>query len=117
MKIFGYEPSMILYGANALVSLLVAYGLDLSKDQVSAISVIVTAVLAIATTVMTRPVVVSGITGAVGTLLAAVAAFGLHLTGDQIGATVTVLSIGLALLLRANVSPAAAPAAPQPRRM
>jgi hypothetical protein len=51
--------------------------------------------------------VVSTITGAVGTALAAVAAFGLHLSGDQIGATVTALSIALALLLRSNVSPAA----------
>lgn len=118
MKIFGFqaEPAMILYGVNALVGLLVAYGVDLDKGQVAAISVIVTAVLAGITAAMTRPVVVSGITGAVGTLLAAVAAFGAHLTADQIGTTVTVLSIGLALLLRSNVSPAAI-AAPGSRRV
>lgn len=115
MKIFGYEPAVILYGANALVSLLVAYGVDLSKGQVAAISVIVTALLSGIAAAMTRPVVVSGITAAVGSLLAAVAAFGLHLTADQIGATVTALSIFLALALRQNVTPA--PAVKAPARM
>lgn len=107
MNGFKFEPAVILYGVNAAVALVVAYGLDLTKTQIAAITVAATAVLAIVTAVMTRPVVVSTITGAVASLLTAVAAFGLHLTGDQIGATVTVLSIGLALLLRQNVSPAA----------
>ncbi|HEY9412503.1 MAG TPA: hypothetical protein VIP77_23210 [Jiangellaceae bacterium] len=108
MRIFGYEPATILYGVNAAVALLVAYGLDLSKDQVSAITLIATALLTVATAVMTRPVVVSSVTAAVGTCLSAVAAFGLHLSADQIGASVTALSIVLALLLRQNVSPAPA---------
>jgi hypothetical protein len=118
MKIFGYEPAVILYAINAAVALLVAYGLDLTQDQVSAVSVIATAGLAIATAALTRPMVVSTITGAVGTALAAVAAFGLELSAEQIGATVTALSIVLALLLRSNVSPVpvAAPSS-RPSRM
>lgn len=108
MKSFKLEPATILLGINAVVALLVAYGMDLSKDQVQAITVIATAVLTVATAVMTRPFVVSAVTAAVGSLLAAVAAFGLHLSADQIGATVTALSIVLALLLRQNVSPAPA---------
>lgn len=106
MKLFGYEPAVIGYAINAAVAVLVAYGLDLSHDQVAAISTVVTAVLAIVVAAMTRPVVVSSITGAVGTALAAIAAFGLHLSADQIGATVTALSIVLALLLRQHVTPA-----------
>jgi hypothetical protein len=110
MNIFGFraEPATILYGVNAAVALLVAYGLDLSTDQVAAISVIATGVLTVVTAATTRPVVVSSITAAVGTCLTAVAAFGLHLSADQIGATVTALSIVLGLLLRQNVSPAPA---------
>lgn len=100
------EPAVIMYGINALIALLVAYGVHLTTDQTAAITVSATAVLAIVAAMMTRPIVVSTITGAVGSLLAAVAAFGLHLTADQIGATVTALSIVLALLLRQNVSPA-----------
>jgi hypothetical protein len=105
MNGFKLEPAAILYGVNALVALLVAYGLNLTAEQTGAITTITTAVLAIATALATRPIVVSTITGAVASLLAAVAAFGLELSADQIGATVTALSVVLALLLRANVSP------------
>lgn len=111
-----FEPAVVVYFVNSLVALLVAYGLDLGKDQVAAITTITTAVVAIVVAVTTRPVVVSSITGAVATALAAVAAFGLHLSGDQIGTAVTVLSIGLSLLLRQAVSPAPALTAPAPPR-
>ncbi|MBC6458437.1 hypothetical protein [Actinomadura sp. HBU206391] len=105
VRIFGLEPAAILYAVNAAVALLVSYGLDLTRDQVSAVTVIVTGVLAAAVAALTRPVVVSTITGAAATVLTAMAAFGFELTADQIGATVTALSIVLALLLRQNVSP------------
>lgn len=108
MKSFHLEPATILYAINAGVALLVAFGFNLTTDQVGAVTLIATAVLAIATAFMTRPVVVSTITGAAASLLTAVAAFGLHLSGNQVGAVVTALSIVLALLLRQNVSPAPA---------
>lgn len=111
MNTFKFEPAVILYGINALVALLVAYGLPLDHGQVGAITTIATAVLAVVAAAMTQPVSVSAITGAVGTALVAAASFGLHLSANQIGATVTVLSIVLALLLRQNVSPAPALAA------
>lgn len=111
MKIFGYEPAVIAYAFNAGVALLVAFGLGMSQVQVSAISVSVTGVLALVVAVMTRPIVVSSITGAAATVMAAVAAFGLEFTAEQIGATVTAMSIALALLLRPNVSPAPIPVA------
>jgi hypothetical protein len=104
---FAFEPAAILYGINAGVALLVAYGLPLTAEQTGAITTITTAVLAAVVALRTRPVVVSTVTGAVGTALAAVAAFGLDLSADKIGATVMALSIGLALLLRQNVTPAA----------
>lgn len=114
MRIFGYEPAVIAYALNAGVSLLVAFGLELSTGQVQAISVITTAILAAAVAAMTRPVVVSTITGAAATVMAAVAAFGLEFNAEQIGATVGAMSIALALLLRQNVSPAPPVTAPAP---
>lgn len=111
---FKLEPAVIIYSVNAFVALLVSFGLGLSQDQVSAITVIATAVVAIVTAIMTRPIVVSALTGAVGSLLAAVAAFGFELSAEQIGATVTFMSIVLALLLRQNVSPAPAVTARRP---
>ena len=108
MKIFGYEPAVLLYALNAGVALLVAFGFDLTQAQVAAVTTIATAVLTIVAAVMTRPVVVSTVTAAVASLLTAAAAFGLHLSANQTGAVVTALSIGLALLLRQNVTPAPA---------
>lgn len=108
MKILGFraEPAVIAYAVNAVVALLVSYGLPMSQGQVEAVAVITTALTAVVAAVMTRPVVVSGITGALATIMAALAAFDWNLTADQISNTVAVASIVLALLLRQNVSPA-----------
>lgn len=108
MKIFGYEPAVILQALNAAIALAVAFGFGLDEPQVAAITVIATAVVAILTALTTRPVVVASVTGAASTALSAFAAFGLELSAQQIGAVVTALSIMLALLLRPNVSPAPA---------
>ncbi|MEV0388358.1 hypothetical protein [Nonomuraea sp. NPDC050643] len=111
-KIFGQEPAAILYAINALVALLVAFGLGLSQVQVATISTVASAVIAIIVAIMTRPFVVSALTGAVTALMTAVAGFGLEFTADQIGATVTVLSMLLGLVLRANVTPVSGPVQP-----
>ncbi|WP_329521142.1 hypothetical protein [Spirillospora sp. NBC_01491] len=113
MKIFGYEPAVIIYAVNAAVAALVAWGLDLTAGQVAAVTTIATAVLAGVVAVMTRPVVVSAVTGAAATVLTALAAFGLDLTADQISTSVTAGSIVLALLLRQAVSPAPAVSRPE----
>jgi hypothetical protein len=113
VTILGQEPAVILFMVNALVALLVAFGLGLSQVQVAAISTIASAIVSIVVTLMTRPIVVSALTGAVTTLMTAVAGFGLEFTADQIGATVTVLSLVLGLVLRANVTPVSGPVQPQ----
>ena len=114
MRIFGYEPAVILYALNAGVALLVSFGLPLDQEQTVAITVIATALFTIWAAVITRPVVVSTITAAAASLLAAVGAFGFELSGDQQGAAVAALSAFLALMLRPNVSPA--PVAERPLR-
>lgn len=106
MKIFGFEPAVIAYAVNAAVALLVSYGLPMTQGQVEAVTVITTALAAIVAAVMTRPLVVSAVTGALATIMAALAAFDWNFTADQISNTVAVASVVLALLLRQNVSPA-----------
>lgn len=110
-KILGYEPAVILYVLNAVLAAAVSYGLPLSHAVVAATVTIATALLSAYAALLTRPIVVSSLTSAAGTILAAIAAYGLHLSTDQIGSTVTLLSLVLALLLRQNVSPAPALAA------
>ncbi|MEU7741963.1 hypothetical protein [Nonomuraea sp. NPDC049158] len=108
VRIFGREPAVWVYAINSLVAVLVAYGLSLTQVQVATISTVATAVLAAVVAILTRPFVVSALTGAVGTVLTAIAGFGLDLSQEQIGATVTALNIVLALVLRMNVSPSSA---------
>ena len=116
MKIFEFraEPAVIAYVVNAAVVLLVSYGLPLSDGQVNAVTVITTALAAAVTAVMTRPIVVSTLTGTLAAVMTALAAFKLDFTDEQIGQTVAFASIVLALLLRQNVSPAPAVAKPSP---
>lgn len=107
-KILGYEPAVILYVLNAALAAGVSYGLPLNHAVVAATVTIATALLSAYAALLTRPIVVSALTSAAGTILAAIAAYGLHFSADQIGSTVTLLSLLLALLLRQNVSPAPA---------
>lgn len=108
VKIFSQPVAVWLYLINAGVAFLVAFGLPLDHAQVGAITTIATAVFAILTAVLTRPVDVPALTGAVATGLAAAAAFGMHLTDAQIGSAVAFLSVVLALLLHQTVAPAPA---------
>lgn len=108
MRGIRFEPAVYLYGINSVVALVAAFGLPLTATQTAAVATIATAVLAGVTAVLTRPVEVSGITGALATALTAAAAFGLHLSADRTGTLVTVASLALALLTRQNVTPQAA---------
>lgn len=112
IKHLKFEPAVVLYAANAIVALLVAWGLNLSPDQTGAIATITTAAVTIYTAATTRPVVIPTITGAAATAAAAFAAFHLELSADQISTAVTAGSIVLALLLRQAVTPAATVRAP-----
>lgn len=105
-RIFGLEPAVIAYVVNGGVALLVVYGLPMSQGQVEAVTVTTTAIAAAVTAVMTRPIVVSTLTGALATVMTALAAFRIEFSAEQIGQTVAFVSLVLALLLRQNVSPA-----------
>jgi hypothetical protein len=92
------NPASIIFGVNAIVAMIVAYGVHLTNTQTAAITVIVTAVLTILTAATTRPVGLQLITGAVTTIAAALAAFGTHhLSAVQVSTGVAVLSIILGI--------------------
>lgn len=102
------QPAGWLALLNALVALLVAFGLPLNHIQVAAITTIATGVLGIIVMFTTRPVVMSGLAAIVGTLLTAGAGFGLHLSADQIGAVVALVSLVVGFLTQQSVTPAPA---------
>ena len=108
MRIFGYEPAALLAALNALVAVVVSFGLPLSTDQANAVTTIATAGIGIWIALMTRPIVPTAVATLVGTVLTALAAFNLELSEEKVGSLVALTSIVLGLLIRANVSPATA---------
>lgn len=106
MKILGREPAAILYALQAVLAVLVAFGVfGLTEESAGWVMTIGTGVMALIVAVVTRPFVVSALTGAVQTLLTGFIAFGLPWTEAQSGAVVAALAIVLGLILRPNVSP------------
>ena len=101
------EPAVFVNGLAALVSVLAAFGVRASPHQVAAVATIGTAVAAIVTAWMTRPVQVPVIIGAVTSIAVASAAFGLHLSAAEIGAAAPLVSLVVSLLLRQALSPVA----------
>jgi hypothetical protein len=114
MKTFKFYPATILMVINALVSTGVAFGLNWDKMQVAWTSTIATAVLAIITAALARPVPIPVITGAFGTILVGVGAFGFKLRPDQIVALTTIVSIGVGFLTHQLVTPNAGSPTNQP---
>ncbi|MGI5286655.1 hypothetical protein ACQEVF_25405 [Nonomuraea polychroma] len=115
IRIFGYEPAMILYVINAAVAFLVTIPqVGLTEESAGYVMTIANGLIALVVAVLTRPWVVSALTGALSTILTGMASFGLPLSEQQTGAFVFMVSAVLGLLLRANVSPAPAKPSPLP---
>ncbi|MDT0608892.1 hypothetical protein [Streptomyces lancefieldiae] len=118
MRIFGREPALIIATISAGLSLLVTFGFGLSTEQAGAIVAVISAVFAVATAVVTRPIAPSAFTGLTAAVAALLAAYGLELSTEKIGALNAVVLAGLALLTRGQVAPAdpSAPATTEPPR-
>ncbi|MEV4173967.1 hypothetical protein [Nonomuraea sp. NPDC049709] len=110
VRIFGHEPAVWLYVINAVVAFLVTIpAVGLTAETSGYVMTIASGAVALVSALLTRPWVVSALTGALSTMLAGLASFGLPLTEQQSGAAVALVSAVLGLLLRSNVSPAATP--------
>lgn len=109
VRLFGREPAVWLYVINALVAFLATIpAVGLTAESSGWVMTIANGVVALLVAVLTRPFVVSALTGALSTILTGLASFGLPLTEQQTGAFVMVVSAVLGLVLRSNVSPAPA---------
>lgn len=106
MKILGRDPAVILYTLQAVLAVLVAFGvLGLTGESANWTMTIANGVMALVVAIVTRPFVVSALTGAVQTILTGAIAFGLPWTDAQTGAAIAALSMILALILRPNLEP------------
>jgi hypothetical protein len=110
ITLFGTEPAVILYVINALVAFLATIpAVGLTAETSGYVMTIASGVVALLVAFLTRPWLVSALTGAVSTILAGMVSFGLPLTEQQSGTFVILLSAVLGLVLRANVSPSSGP--------
>lgn len=106
-----YEPATMLYGLATGIDILISFGfVHLTTGQRGAVLTIATGLLTVVQMFFVREWSVPVIVGAVTTGLTACAAFGFHLSDHTLGTIASVLTIGLGLLLRQAVTPAAAPA-------
>lgn len=111
MKIFGREPVVWLGAISAILAVLVTIpAVGLSTEAAGWIMVIVSGVFAAAEAVMTRPFVVSALTGSVRTVLTAFMFFGLPISEETAGMAVGAMNAVLMLVLANSVTPAADPA-------
>jgi len=104
------NSAVILYGINAVIALVVAWGAHVSPHTVGAIDTIIAGVITLITLFTVRPVEIPAVIGALTTITLALSAFGLHLTDTQVGATAAVASIALGIVLHALGIPAVAAA-------
>lgn len=106
IKIFGREPAVILYVINAIVAFLATLpAVGLTEESAGWVMTIANGVIALLVALLTRPFIVSVLTGALSTILTGLASFGLPFSEQQTGAFVFLVSAVLGLLLRSNVSP------------
>jgi hypothetical protein len=80
----------------------------MTHDQQSALSIGATALYAILTAILTRPVNLAVVTGSLSTLATAAGVFGLHISADAMSVFNTALVAVATLVLTTLVSPAPA---------
>lgn len=101
MKWFGRAPALWLAAGLGVVQL-VAVLAHMTHDQQSALSIGVTALYGILTAVLTRPINLAIVTGALSTLATAAGVFGLHISADSMSVFNAAL-VALATLLLTNL--------------
>jgi GH25 family lysozyme M1 (1,4-beta-N-acetylmuramidase) len=107
------EPVVTAGGVVGVLAAAAVFGLryvgvHLTQPQLAAVVTIITALGALYAAARTRPVAVSGITGALATIATAAVAFGVHLSPAWLGTEIPVAALGIALLLRSHVYPKSA---------
>jgi hypothetical protein len=108
-----FYPAMWLYGLNAVLAVIVSFGV-LSQAGSAWVLSLSTAVLGLITVIMTRPLDVPVFGAGIATILAAFAGFKYHLSPASISAVVVVFSMLAAYFTHQNVTPFAGSPTGQP---
>ena len=106
MKIFGYEPAIVVGALVSVINLIGTFGISyFNPDNAAAIVVIVNALAAILMAWTTRPIAPSLFTSLVSAVLALGATYGLQLPAETVLAINAAVYPVLMLIARGQVSP------------
>ena len=114
-------PAMITAAVQAILGVIMAFGVHLTADETGAILAVTTALLALITAFSARPFAVSALTGFVSAVVTLLLAFGVHGIQPNLVASVNATIVAVsALVLRGHITPvttlkAQAKAAAQPK--
>lgn len=111
MKIFGREPALLIAIISGGLSLLVTFNIGLSTNQAGAIVAVISAVFAVITAALTRPIAPSAFTGLVAAVVALLAAYHFNVAPETVGSLNAFVLAVLVFITRGQVSPAS-PTAP-----
>ena len=106
MKIFGYEPAIVVGALVSVINLIGTFGISyFNPDNAAAIVIVVNALAAILMAWTTRPVAPSLFTSLVSAVLALGATYGLQLPAETVLAINAAVYPMLMLIARGQVSP------------
>jgi hypothetical protein len=98
------EPALLTSTAQAVLGIIVAFGIGLTADQTGAILAVWAAALAAVTAAYARPVGVSAFTGLVTAAAVLIASFGFHVSADVVGSVNFLITAVCALLARGQLT-------------
>lgn len=111
MLLFGRSPLVWLAALQSVLAFLLTLpALGLTQPVAAAIMVVASGLFTGWEAIVTRPFVITALTGAVRTILVAVAGFGIVLPEATLTAFVSGLAVVLALILQPNTTPTGDPA-------
>lgn len=106
MKVFGREPALVIAIVSGALSLLVTFNIGLSTDQAGALVAVISAVFAVITAALTRPIAPSAFTGLVAAVVALLAAYHFNVAPETVGSVNAFVLAVLVFITRGQVSPA-----------
>lgn len=105
LTIFGREPAVLVGALEALIAVLLAFGLGISPESYGPWVALVVAVGGVLTAIGTTDTLLGAVIGALKAAVVLVAVYGLTLTDQQTGALIGVVTVAFSLYQRTQTSP------------
>lgn len=106
MRIFGREPAVFLNLLATALAMLVAVGiLDLNEDQLAAVMLVASAVVAVGTAYFTRDVTLGVLVGVAEAIFTLLFSFGIELRPDVTASLLAVITAAFGFFQRTQTTP------------